>query len=227
MNIQRYALPALLAAAIHAALLLAIPPTEVDAIIRAPEPPGIVLPPLPPIVYERPTVRPPDDTATRRVRPVEAGGGPPRPELDARLERSHRDFEIPPDSLRRTKGPPAHVVSPLPPGEFVTPGPWRGAPPPELFDASQLDRPPRARFQPAPDYPAELRRDGVEGEVVVAFEVDREGRVVSARAVGGDRAFAAAAVRAVLRWRFEPGRSEGRPVAFRMTVPVGFSLAGG
>ncbi len=226
MNIQRFVLPAFLAAALHAVLLFAIPTTEVDAIIRPPEPTEIVLPPLPPIVYERAAIRPPDDTATRPVRPVKESGGPPRPELPPVTAPTEREFSIVPDHTLRVKGTPQNLLSPLPPGDVVSGGPWHGAPAPELFDVSRLDRPPRARFQPAPEYPADLRRDAIEGVVVVDFEVDREGRVVGARAVDGDRAFAAAAVRAVLRWRFEPGRSEGRPVAFRMTVPVGFSLTG-
>jgi len=36
--------------------------------------------------------------------------------------------------------------------------------------------------------------------------------------------FVEPAVRAVLQWRFEPGRRNDRPVPFKMAVPVEFGL---
>jgi len=62
--------------------------------------------------------------------------------------------------------------------------------------------------------------------VTVEFAVDTEGRVVRAEAVRyTHREFAEPAVRAVLKWRFEPGRRHGRVVPFRMAVPMEFGLA--
>jgi protein TonB len=89
-----------------------------------------------------------------------------------------------------------------------------------------LDRIPRTVAQPAPDYPLALRQAGVEGEVVIEFDVDTTGRVITARvAQGGLPEFEQAALRAVLRWRFEPGRRDGRIVPFRMAVPIGFRVS--
>ncbi|MBI4623852.1 MAG: TonB family protein [Verrucomicrobia bacterium] len=52
----------------------------------------------------------------------------------------------------------------------------------EVYELSKLDRVPRARFQARPQYPAEMRRAGVAGEVVVDFIVDKDGNVQNAYA---------------------------------------------
>ncbi len=92
-----------------------------------------------------------------------------------------------------------------------------------IFSASELDQKPRATAQPPPEYPADLRRRKVEGTVVVVFTVDRNGRVVQPTIEQSPHPqLASAALAAVRRWRFEPGRRQGRPVPFRMRVPITF-----
>lgn len=226
MKIRRFILPAFVAAALHAVLLFAIHPTEVDAIIRPPDHGYVQLPPMPRFPIEPPVEPSPANEPSRPVKPVNAGGGAPRPTLDetASLEDSGFTFEPAP----RTPKPnwKGDSLSHLPPGPGIGPGDWTGGSP-NILDVGALDRPPRTRSQAAPDYPAALRRDLIEGEVVVEFDVDTQGRVVSARIVsGGHRDFEQAALRAVLRWRFEPGRSGGRVVPFRMAVPISFRLSG-
>ena len=49
-----------------------------------------------------------------------------------------------------------------------------------LVERKTLDRQPRATFQARPEYPADLRKLGVGGEVVVAFIVDAKGQVRNA-----------------------------------------------
>ncbi len=94
-----------------------------------------------------------------------------------------------------------------------------------LMDAGMLDSRPRAIVQTAPVYPGEARIQGAEGRVLVGFTVDEAGRVVSAYVITRtDRQFEKAAIRAVSKWRFEPGRRHGRVVRFRMAVPIIFSL---
>jgi protein TonB len=93
------------------------------------------------------------------------------------------------------------------------------------FTAIQLDRIPRATVQQPPDYPATMHQNGITGSVTVEFEVDTEGRVIRAEAIHyTHREFAGPAVREVLQWRFEPGKRNGRPVPFRMAIPIEFSL---
>ena len=50
----------------------------------------------------------------------------------------------------------------------------------EVFDLSKLDQQPVARFQARPQYPFEMRRAGIAGEVVVDFIVDNNGDVQNA-----------------------------------------------
>jgi TonB family protein len=73
-----------------------------------------------------------------------------------------------------------------------------------------------------------MRANGMRGEVLVDFVVDREGRVRNAYVARSlNPSFDDAAVEAVQRWRFEPGRVGERPVSTHMQVPVIFELEGG
>ncbi|MBI3884686.1 MAG: energy transducer TonB [Opitutae bacterium] len=95
----------------------------------------------------------------------------------------------------------------------------------DLFDIANLDQAPSPKFQPQPNYPFEMRRAGVSGEVTVAFIVGSSGAVVEAYAVKStQREFEAPAVQAVLKWQFRPGRKNGRAVNTRMQVPIVFNL---
>lgn len=88
-----------------------------------------------------------------------------------------------------------------------------------------LDNPPRTRTQVAPEYPFQAKSSGRTGEVMVEFVVDEGGRVLQPRVVrSSDRVFEEPTLRAVQRWRFEPGRVQGQVVRFRMAVPVVFNL---
>lgn len=96
-----------------------------------------------------------------------------------------------------------------------------------ILRMDQLDRIPRALAQVSPLYPAEARRVGAAGEVLVEFTVGTTGKVVAARVVeSSNHLFDAAAVQAVRKWRFEPGRKQGRAVRFSMVVPLVFRLGG-
>lgn len=101
-------------------------------------------------------------------------------------------------------------------------GPGSGLP---VISRDMLDNEPRSRARVAPNYPAEARSAGITGEVVVEFVVDETGQVRHPRVLrSSDSVFEAATLRAVERWRFEPGKKNGKPVRFRMAVPVVFNL---
>ena len=94
-----------------------------------------------------------------------------------------------------------------------------------VFDISELDQTPVARFQARPQYPYEMRRQKIGGEAVVDFIIDTNGEVVNAYAIRSSRVeFEAAAVQAVSKWRFKPGRKGGRDVPTHMQVPIVFTL---
>lgn len=96
---------------------------------------------------------------------------------------------------------------------------------PDVLSSVQLDNAPRARFQPAPVYPFEAKHTGITGQVQVEFIVDERGDVREPRIVSSsNRIFEETTLRAVTKWRFEPGRRQGGIVKFRMSVPVMFNL---
>lgn len=95
----------------------------------------------------------------------------------------------------------------------------------QAFAAAQLDQVPAPVFMARPQYPADARKAKRTGEVIVGFIVDSRGNVVNARVVRSTaKEFEAAAVEAVSKWKFKPGRKGGRDVATNMQVPIVFSL---
>jgi protein TonB len=96
----------------------------------------------------------------------------------------------------------------------------------EVFDLKNLDQQPVARMRQQPVYPFEMKRQGIGAEVVVEFICDNAGEVRDARVVKSDNhAFDAAALEAIYKWKFRPGKKGGRAVNARMQLPFQFSIA--
>lgn len=94
----------------------------------------------------------------------------------------------------------------------------------DIFEISNLDEPPEPKLQVPPRYPVIMKRDGVTGEVIVDFFVDTSGDVRSVSVVKSTRhEFEAAAVEAVSKWKFSPGRKGNRDVVTHMQMPIVFS----
>lgn len=107
-------------------------------------------------------------------------------------------------------GDPGDLVVNAIPTSPGRPGPRTGA---DIIDNSLLDRKPTPRAQIPPQYPFELRSAGIEGEVVVEFVVDTNGQVRNPVVVRStQREFEAAALQAIAKWTFRPGRKGGRIV---------------
>ncbi len=86
-------------------------------------------------------------------------------------------------------------------------------------------KPPPSR-QITPIYPPAIKSQGMDGRVLIRFDIDKQGNVVDATAKKSDHpAFAAYAVDAVRKWKFEPGMQNGEPVPFTMIAPIVFSLS--
>lgn len=217
----RYVIPGFTAAALHAVLLFGVkPPCR-----TAPPPvvePKVVLRPFPPELLA--AMRP--ETPEAKPAQPASRGGPSSPELpEMPREAMHADFIVP-RIERSARVEPARYQIPKQPGGDGgdAHGDWSIGTP-KIINVGDLDRMPRAKVQVAPDYPVPLRQSGTGGTVTVEFDVDATGRVVSARVLRStERGFEEATLRAVLKWRFEPGRRDGRAVPFRMSVPVDFRL---
>src|SRR6266568_5059423 len=79
----------------------------------------------------------------------------------------------PPEGLK----PSASAIT-IPQGK---PGGWaKGI---EVFDISKLDQIPQLKFRVSPQYPFEMRRAGITGDVLLDFIVDSNGEVRNAYAV--------------------------------------------
>lgn len=92
----------------------------------------------------------------------------------------------------------------------------------ELLSSSDLDQKPRAIHQPEPVLDAALRRK-TPATVSLIFTVDPDGRVKDPAVLRTtDPAFDRVALAAIKQWRFEPGKRNGRPVEFRMRIPITF-----
>ncbi len=96
----------------------------------------------------------------------------------------------------------------------------------DLFDINNLDQKPVARVQQNPNYPYEMSRAGISGEVLVEFIVTSTGDVVDARVLrSSHREFEMPAKQAVEKWKFKPGRKSGRAVnTSRVQQLLEFSL---
>jgi periplasmic protein TonB len=222
MNIQPYLLPASAAAAFHVAVLFGFP-RRVPAVVPM-KPPAVKMTDDKIVPFE--VFVPPEPNSGEAPVTVDTPRGEPRPDLPEPLrddiepaftENVHDEIRAIAVSYEPRIGPPG--VS-----DGTSPASWNyhGG---SIFSPNQLDRIPRALAQISPNYPADLKAAGIEGSALVEFDVDINGRVTSARVVRcSRREFEGPTVRAVLMWRFEPGLNQGRPVPFRMAVPVSFRL---
>lgn len=192
--------------------------------------------PLPGRPVETPTVirwiptMPPEDPPIEEISVQEASAPKGRPDIsrptfDELVTDARGPFVIEPVVYRPTPPKPwdNDRISAEPPGiPDGIDGPGSDLP---VIARNMLDNEPRTRARVAPNYPAEARSAGITGEVIVEFIVDENGRVRHPRVVrSSDSVFEAATLRAVERWRFEPGKKNGKPVRFRMAVPVVFNL---
>ncbi len=92
-----------------------------------------------------------------------------------------------------------------------------------IFSLSDLDQKPRVVYQPAPIYPPELARKSLQGTVYILFVVDQNGRTRDLKVQKSSHpVFNNPALKAVKQWKFEPGKRKGKPVQFRMRVPITF-----
>jgi periplasmic protein TonB len=75
----------------------------------------------------------------------------------------------------------------------------------------------------APDYPDELRREGVSGLVMVKCSIDETGNVTETLVEkSSNAAFEKPAIAAVKKWKFKPAKQDGTPVPIKVSIPIKF-----
>lgn len=79
---------------------------------------------------------------------------------------------------------------------------------------------------PPPEYPELAKQMRQEGLVMLAVDVDREGMPIKVDILksSGFHLLDQAAVKAVWRWKFQPGRIGDLPVQSNVTIPIRFYL---
>lgn len=222
MNIHRFILPATIAATVHVALLWFLPEESYVRVTSVRVGIGCTLTAAP----EEPIVLPPEDSAPDAAPVKSLAGGPVPPDLsEVTVFSDKAEFTMPVEERVsiRTDTPLKEVSKLRGDGTEGIGGP--GFNPPTVFRPGDLDRTPNAKVQISPEYPYEMSKSGTSGSVMVEFDVDKSGNVVRAVVVSySHREFTEPALRAVRKWRFEPGRREGKAVPFRMTVPIEFGI---
>ncbi len=88
-------------------------------------------------------------------------------------------------------------------------------------------KPPKLIKKVEPNYPAKLRELGVQGEVILASVIGKDGNVQDIEVLSGipqGVGLEEAAIKAVSQWKYEPATLNEEPVNLYFTVIVTFSL---
>ena len=96
-----------------------------------------------------------------------------------------------------------------------------------VIDVGPGVSPPRPIFSPDPDYPLAARqgKHKVQGICVLGLTVDERGSVHDVHITRSlDKRLDQNAIDAVKKWKFKPAMKDGKPVAVRISVEVGFRL---
>ncbi len=78
--------------------------------------------------------------------------------------------------------------------------------------------------QVAPVYPDAARRAHIEGVVLLAATINKEGRVADLQLISGPKELATAAIGAVQQWRYKPYLLSGDPVEVDTQIQINFQL---
>jgi protein TonB len=108
--------------------------------------------------------------------------------------------------------------------ETATPAPAE-EPEDHVYHVTSKITPPVLTSRVQPDYPTAERRAGREGVVVITAVIDKDGQVRDPKVIRSvSPALDAAAVQAVLRFRYRPARLGDRDVAVYTVVRLAFTL---
>jgi periplasmic protein TonB len=95
-------------------------------------------------------------------------------------------------------------------------------PAPKLVRVGSQLKAPRQTHSVDPEYPPLALQARIHGIVVVDAIIDEHGNVVQARAISGHPLLIAAALKAVLQWKYEPTSLNGQPISVELQVSVTF-----
>jgi periplasmic protein TonB len=99
------------------------------------------------------------------------------------------------------------------------------APAPHVVHISHMDAGALIR-RVQPEYPALARQARVQGQVLLAAVISKEGAIENLRVISGHPMLVRAAINAVKQWRYRPYILNGEPVEVETQIEVNFSLSG-
>lgn len=82
---------------------------------------------------------------------------------------------------------------------------------------------PKLVYRAIPVYPLNAKEAGIAGDVVIKTTIDQKGSVVDMHVISGPLMLRQAALDALRRWKFEPSKLDGQPIAVQMLVTIKFS----
>jgi protein TonB len=178
---------------------------------------------LPPKLVKTPPKPPPPLPASNQSKPIDPPKEPPKPV-----------FGVTKDSVveggEGISAPVGNTLMKEPDKEFTPPEEVKPyyqpekAPfvPAKLVEVTEF---PREKDRVIPDYPPDLRAQGVEGTVLIEVDIDETGKVVDARLKRPTGlAFDEAALKAIRASSYHPARRGSEAVSIRVTIPVKFRL---
>ncbi|MDF9832944.1 protein TonB [Ereboglobus sp. PH5-5] len=216
--ITRFIIPATITGTACAALFFINPAEQPPPPKKKAEPIVITFPPLPPV--------PPPKTQEDNAKPtIDVRDLKPPPMLSDTISTDiDRAFVTPFNPTIPAPNLNDGATMTLPTGNYEDAA-NAGQKLADTFRLVDLDNRPQTLFQASPEYPYTQKNTGNPGEVIVNFTVDERGHVQDVLVVKSSHPdFDAPTVRAVSKWRFEPGRKNGKRVKFRMSVPIAFNL---
>lgn len=148
--------------------------------------------------------------------------------LNARPITTHRPGDGTPESAPTIDSSAANASNGSEPGISISTNlPNLAAPeakPEEpLRVGGQIKQPKLLSFR-QPIYPLAAKTAHLEGDVVIETQLDKTGKVVSAKVVSGPAMLREPAVDALRHWKYEPSVLDGQPVAVQMLVTIKFRL---
>jgi len=212
------------------------------AIEEEPEPePEEEPPPPPPELQPKPQVNKPKPKPKLEI-PKEIPQAPPPEQAKPSEDKSFGTGQASGTGTAKPK-PEAKKPEAKKP-EVKKPDPKPAAEP--IDPTKPVDRPEKATVpqadpgNKAPDYPKDLRDNGIEGEVVIKLHVHRDGTVKGAKILrstntaGGDeekaaadKAFKGAVIAAIKAWKYTPSKLDGQPISVWIIVNFPFKLTAG
>ncbi len=93
----------------------------------------------------------------------------------------------------------------------------------QIYTLSEIDRPPKLMVLARLAYPADLKLQGIAGEVNIECVVDLDGSVRDPTVKSSTRKeFELPALQAVSKWKYIPGRKNKEKVNVRLEVTIKF-----